>query len=129
MFVHTMPHPSVLSAHSSMSLQVTPSSTSTVKPVLQAHVKDPGVFVQAPLALSQSSVPDEHSVAAQVQPRWRSQGACMVVCSVSRVVMPAARVVACATVRAKVKQAEAQVAAGTLAPTLAVEEIAGVLGV
>lgn len=34
-----------------------------------------------------------------------------------------------ATVRAKVKQAEAQVAAGTLAPTLAVEEIAAMLGV
>jgi len=34
-----------------------------------------------------------------------------------------------ATVRAKVKQAEAQVAAGTLAPTLAVEEIAAMLKV
>ena len=33
------------------------------------------------------------------------------------------------TVRAKVKQAEAQVAAGKLAPTLAVEEIAALLGV
>ena len=34
-----------------------------------------------------------------------------------------------ASVRAKVKQAEAQVAAGKLAPTLAVEEIAQMLGV
>ena len=33
-----------------------------------------------------------------------------------------------ATVRAKVRQAEDQVAAGKLAPTLAVEEIAALLG-
>ena len=34
-----------------------------------------------------------------------------------------------ASVRAKVKQAEAQVATGQLAPTLAVEQIAALLGV